>query len=102
MQSVVSSAIHTSLVLQVWPWMDHRMWKKFVALPIAQGCPAATERLLSILQPAAGGVMWRTSKNSVAAELGIPEQEHVEQHLTLTAVEWHNYRYDRDQHVYFK
>lgn len=46
--------------------------------------------------------MWRTSKNSVAAELGIPEQEHVEQHLTLTDVEWHAYRYAKAPGVYFK
>lgn len=78
--------------VQVEPWLDNRMWRKYVATPVAQGCHVATDRLLSILQPSSGGIMWRTSKNSVARELGIPEQEHVEEHLTLTAVEWHAYR----------
>jgi SNF2-related domain len=36
--------------------------------------------------------MWRTSKNSVAKELGIPEQHSAVKHLQLTPVEWHAYR----------
>lgn len=56
------------------PWSDKRVWESVVQRPVEAGCPRAQAALLQLLQPSCGGIMWRTSKSSVAKELGIPAQ----------------------------
>ena len=60
--------------------------------PLERGDRAAQRTLLALLQPSAGGIMWRTAKSSVAHELGIPQQTSSVQRLALSAVERHAYR----------
>ena len=60
--------------VQMEPWSDKRVWQGVIQRPVEAGCQRAEAALLRLLQPSHGGIMWRTSKNSVAAELGIPAQ----------------------------
>ncbi len=53
---------------------------------------AARSRLLTVLKPALGGIMWRTAKRDVAAELGVPPQHHSLINLRLSAIERHFYQ----------
>ncbi len=46
---------------------------------------------MAALRPAAGGLMWRSSKADVAAELGLPPQRERLTALQLSAVERHFY-----------
>lgn len=46
---------------------------------------------MGILRPAGGGLMWRSSKADVAAELGLPPQHERCTPLQLSAVERHFY-----------
>ena len=78
--------------LQVQPWCDRATWAAALARPLQAGCPAARRALLALLQPARGGLMRRTAKNDVAAELGIPAQTSHVKKLDLSAVERHAYR----------
>ena len=52
---------------------------------------AAWALLVGILRPAGGGLMWRSSKADVAAELGLPPQHERATPLQLSAVERHFY-----------
>ena len=45
-----------------------------------------------MLKPALGGIMWRTAKRDVAAELGVPAQHHSLINLRLSAIERHFYQ----------
>jgi SNF2-related domain len=54
-------------------------------------CAAAWALLVGILRPAGGGLMWRSSKADVAAELGLPPQHERCTPLQLSAVERHFY-----------
>ena len=45
-----------------------------------------------MLKPALGGIMWRTAKRDVAAELGVPPQRHSLINLRLSAIERHFYQ----------
>lgn len=56
------------------PWCDKRVWERTIQRPVQEGCLHAQDALMRMLQPSRGGIMWRTSKNSVAKELGIPAQ----------------------------
>ena len=71
--------------------MDRSVWRQSVLEPIERGDIAAAAALLAALRPASGGVMWRTGKASVAAELGLREQHAHVSRLTLGAVERHFY-----------
>ncbi len=53
---------------------------------------AARSRLLAVLKPALGGIMWRSAKRDVAAELGVPAQRHSLASLRLSAIERHFYQ----------
>ena len=44
-----------------------------------------------VLRPESGGIMWRSSKEDVAAELGLPPQADRLTPLQLSAVERHFY-----------
>ena len=52
----------------------------------------ARSRLMAVLKPALGGIMWRTAKHDVAAELGVPAQRHSLASLRLSAIERHFYQ----------
>jgi SNF2-related domain len=78
--------------MQVQPWCAKAVWTRALARPLEAGDTDARRTLLALLQPAKGGVMWRTAKSSVAQELGIPEQMSSVQRLALSAVERHAYR----------
>lgn len=52
---------------------------------------AGVGELLRLLCPVTGGVMWRTAKADVAAEMGIPPQHHHTTVLRLSAIERHWY-----------
>lgn len=47
--------------------------------------------LLRLLCPVTGGLMWRTAKADVAAEMGMPPQHHHTTVLRLSAIERHWY-----------
>lgn len=74
------------------PWSDSYLWRKAVQAPVEAGDVAARNLLLALLQPAQGGIMWRTAKESVAHELGLPPQVSTVTRLQLSAVERHAYR----------
>lgn len=78
--------------MQVEYWSDRWVWKRVLQNRVEAGNAAAQAVLLALLQPSKGGIMWRTSKNSVASELGIPKQTTVVKRLQLSAVERHSYR----------
>ena len=46
---------------------------------------------LEALRPAAGGLLWRTSKADVAHELGLPSQTQRTTNMTMSPVERHFY-----------
>ena len=52
---------------------------------------AGKARLLSVLRPAEGGLLWRTAKVDVVHELKLPQQTHRLTYLTLNAIERHFY-----------
>lgn len=60
--------------VQMEPWQDRPTWDWAIQRPVEAGDRHAQAVLLRLLQPSHGGIMWRTSKNSVAEELGIPKQ----------------------------
>lgn len=47
--------------------------------------------LWALLRPAQGGILWRTAKADVKAELGIPPQHHRLSTVHLSAIERHFY-----------
>lgn len=47
--------------------------------------------LLSLVCPAAGGLMWRTAKQDVVQEIGLPPQHTHQTHLRLSDIERHWY-----------
>ena len=52
---------------------------------------AGRARLLSILKPSEGGLLWRTAKADVADELGLPPQHQQTSSLQFSAIERHFY-----------
>ena len=52
---------------------------------------AGKERLLHILSPVCGGLMWRNSMADVADDLGLPPQHQRKTDLQLSAIERHFY-----------
>ena len=48
-------------------------------------------RLLSVLRPAEGGLLWRTARADVLGQIGLPPQTHRMTYLTLNAIERHFY-----------
>ena len=46
---------------------------------------------MAVLRPGGGGLMWRTAKADVAAELGLPPQHARLARLALSAIERHFY-----------
>ena len=52
---------------------------------------AGRARLLSVLKPSEGGLLWRTAKADVAHELGLPPQHQQTSSLQFSAIERHFY-----------
>lgn len=77
--------------LQLSPYENRTWWGRCIQKPYNCGIPAARARLLQILKPNLGGIMWRSSKADVQDELGLPEQYHHLKMLTLSAIERHFY-----------
>lgn len=62
-----------------------------VCMCVSHVCPAGVGDLLRLLCPVTGGLMWRTAKADVQAEMGIPPQHHHTTVLRLSAIERHWY-----------
>jgi hypothetical protein len=62
--------------LRAQPWAQPAWWARLLASPLAAGDPQGRARLLQLLRPAQGGLMWRSAKLDVAAELQLPQQQH--------------------------
>ena len=52
---------------------------------------AGKARLLTVLKPSQGGLLWRTAKADVAHELGLPPQHQHTSSLQFSAIERHFY-----------
>jgi len=52
---------------------------------------AGRARLLTLLKPSQGGLLWRTAKADVAHELGLPPQHQHTSSLQFSAIERHFY-----------
>ena len=77
--------------LKVQPYADKFWWKKVIQQPYEAGSMAARARLLELLRPAVGGLLWRSAKADVKNELGIPPQHHHLTSLRFSAIERHFY-----------
>lgn len=77
--------------LRLNPWADKQWWNTALQRPTEAGDPTAFARLLHVLRPALGGIMWRSAKKDVAGELQLPVQSCSITHLALSAVERHWY-----------
>lgn len=77
--------------LRLNPWSDKQWWGTALQRPTEAGDPVAFSRLLRVLRPALGGIMWRSAKRDVANELQLPLQSCSVTHLALSAVERHWY-----------
>ena len=58
---------------------------------IVSGAVSGKARLLSVLRPAEGGLLWRTAKVDIVDEIKLPQQTHRMTYLTLNAIERHFY-----------
>lgn len=77
--------------LRLNPWSDRQWWGTALQRPTEAGDPVAFSRLLRVLRPALGGIMWRSAKRDVVNELQLPLQSCSVTHLALSAVERHWY-----------
>ncbi|KAL4857890.1 E3 ubiquitin-protein ligase [Chlorella vulgaris] len=83
--------------LQVAPYNNTHWWRRCVQEPYDAGSQMARARLLKLLRPALGGLLWRSSKADVALELNLPPQHHNLTHLQMNAIERHFYRRQHDE-----
>ncbi|KAK9841676.1 hypothetical protein WJX74_009916 [Apatococcus lobatus] len=79
------------LFLRAAPWDDGSIWGSCVVRPCNKGLAIGKERLLQILSPVCGGLMWRNSMADVADDLGLPPQHQRKTDLQLSAIERHFY-----------
>ena len=77
--------------LKVEPYASRLWWRKLIQEPYEEGSSAARARLMMLLRPAVGGLLWRSSKADVKEELGIPPQHHHLTNLDFSAIERHFY-----------
>ncbi|CAG9460083.1 unnamed protein product [Pedinophyceae sp. YPF-701] len=77
--------------LRVQPYDTPFWWRRAIQDGCEAGCRHARERLLALLRPASGGLLWRSSKASVAHELQLPGMQQLLSKLHLSAVERHFY-----------
>lgn len=77
--------------LKVDPYSERHWWQRCIQRPYEAGSRAARARLLTLLKPSAGGLLWRSAKADVKEELGLPPQHSHLTHLTFSAIERHFY-----------
>lgn len=77
--------------LQARPYATKTWWNRCIQRPCESGCQYAKQRLLALLNPSAGGLLWRSSKADVSSELALPRQHHHLSTLKFSAIERHFY-----------
>lgn len=77
--------------LQARPYATRTWWMRCIQRPCESGCSIAKQRLLELLSPKTGGLLWRSSKADVSSELALPRQHHHLSTLTFSAIERHFY-----------
>lgn len=85
--------------LKVEPYAHKFWWNRLIQMPLeeADGNSLALVRLLNLLKPKHGGIMWRSMKKYVQNELQIPRQEIQITKLEFSKIEKHFY--DRQHHA---
>jgi hypothetical protein len=68
-----------------------RMGSNIQLLSVYSCMTAGRARLLTLLKPSQGGLLWRTAKADVAHELGLPPQHQHTSSLQFSAIERHFY-----------
>lgn len=79
--------------LRVEPYSTKSWWNKLIQNPLETGenYESALRRLINLLKPSVGGLMWRSSKLDVADELNLPEQITCPTRLDFSKIERHFY-----------
>ncbi|DBA99603.1 TPA: hypothetical protein ACH3X3_012177 [Trebouxia sp. C0006] len=77
--------------LKAAPLSERFWWNRVCQRPYEAGSPAGKARLLTVLKPSQGGLLWRTAKADVAHELGLPPQHQHTSSLQFSAIERHFY-----------
>lgn len=78
--------------LRAAPYNIHHWFSCALREPYVKGYEGGRARVMDLLQPGKGGLMWRSSKASLPPhELGIPPQEQRSTQLHLSAIERHFY-----------
>lgn len=83
--------------LRVDPYAHKGWWARLIQSPLesvdhGQSYNEALTRLVRLLKPSVGGLMWRSCKKDVSSELQIPPQKECLHHLELSRIERHFYR----------
>jgi E3 ubiquitin-protein ligase SHPRH len=79
--------------LRVEPYSAKSWWNMLIQNPLETGenYESALNRLINLLKPSIGGLMWRSSKSDVADELNLPEQIIYPTRLDFSKIERHFY-----------
>ena len=79
--------------LRVEPFSAKSWWNVLIQNPLETGenYESALNRLITLLKPSKGGLMWRSSKSDVAGELNLPEQIICPTRLEFSKIERHFY-----------
>ncbi|KAL0019181.1 hypothetical protein WJX77_000293 [Trebouxia sp. C0004] len=77
--------------LKAAPLSEKFWWNRVCQRPYEAASPAGRARLLTLLKPSRGGLLWRTAKADVAHELGLPPQHQHTSSLQFSAIERHFY-----------
>jgi len=82
------------LFLGARPFCERGWWGRVISEPYQDGSAAAVGRLMHFLRPgdSGRGLLWRTQKKDVRAELGLKPQTFLTERLSLSAVESHFYK----------
>ncbi|KAI8112832.1 hypothetical protein M9434_004152 [Picochlorum sp. BPE23] len=83
--------------LRVDPYAQKGWWARLIQSPLesvehGQSYQEALTRLVKLLKPSLGGLMWRSSKKDVSTELKIPPQRECLHRLDLSRIERHFYQ----------
>ena len=79
--------------LQCRPYGYKGWWSRLIQQPLEskEGYKAALSRLVKLLKPSLGGLMWRSSKSDVAHEMCIPKQHVCSTKIRFSNIEKHFY-----------
>lgn len=79
--------------LKLEPYGYKGWWSRLIQQPLEskEGYKAALSRLVKLLKPSLGGIMWRSSKADVAHEIRIPKQYVCTTELDFSNIEKHFY-----------